>query len=167
MENPLCTVDDFTASDLQFEERAAGQQFAFGAVPVFLGGTMLAAARFPVGVREAGDFFVGVPPGGDVYVLKQVLHDWEDAEACSILRRCREAMKSGAKLLIFEQVIADRGPTALLGALIDLMMLVVHAGRERTQGEFESLLRASGFELTQLKATHTPISLLEAVPIKQ
>jgi hypothetical protein len=76
-------------------------------------------------------------------------------------------MKSGAKLLILDQVITDRGPTALFGALIDLLMLVVHAGRERTQGEFESLLRASGFELTQVKATHTPISLLEAVPIKQ
>jgi hypothetical protein len=115
----------------------------------------------------AGDFFLGVPRGGDVYVLKQVLHDWEDAKARSILRRCREAMKSDAKLLIFEQVIADRGPTALLGALMDLLMLVVHAGQERTQGEFESLLRASGFELTQVKTTHTPISLLEAVPIKQ
>jgi ubiquinone/menaquinone biosynthesis C-methylase UbiE len=80
----------------------------------------------------AGDFFESIPPDGDIYVLKQVLHDWDDPRALAILKTCRRVMKPGAKLLVVELVVPEAGPAALFGSLIDLQMLVVHGGRERT-----------------------------------
>ena len=112
----------------------------------------------------AGDFFESVPPDGDIYVLKQVLHDWDDPRASTILKTCRKSMGPGAKLIVAELVIPEAGPAALLGSLLDLHMLVVHAGRERTKEEFVELLDDSGYELKRVIATSTPISLIEAIP---
>jgi O-methyltransferase domain len=87
----------------------------------------------------AGDFFVSIPPHGDIYVIKQVLHDWDDARASAILNNCRRVMKTGAKLLIVEMVVPDAGPAALTGSVMDLQMVVMHGGRD-TRDEFVKLL---------------------------
>ncbi|MEU5881423.1 methyltransferase [Spirillospora sp. NPDC047279] len=110
-----------------------------------------------------GDFFAGVPDGGDVYVLAQILHDWADDEAVAILRRCREAMPGDGVLLLLEQVVPeDGGPHP--AKLLDLHMLVLLGGRERTAGEWEALLGRGGFGLAA--AAQGPRStLIEARPL--
>ena len=113
----------------------------------------------------AGDFFESIPPNGDIYVIKQVLHNWDDLRASAILRNCRRVMKTNAKLLVAELIIPEAGPAALLGSLLDLHMLVIHGGRERTEQEFANLLRASGYELQGAIATPTPVSIIEALPV--
>ena len=112
----------------------------------------------------AGDFFESIPLDGDIYIMKQVLHDWDDLRASAILKNCRRVMKTSAKLLVAELIIPEVGPGALLGSLLDLQMFVVHCGRERTKDEFETLLRGSRYKLQRVIATPTPISLVEALP---
>ncbi len=119
-----------------------------------------------------GDFFEQVPAGGDVYVLSWILHDWDDAAATKILRTCREAMSTTGKLLIFELVAPERmeanaAPASLSERVtrLDLSMLVLMGGRERTASEFRQLLAASGFALRNVLETPSPRSLLVAAPI--
>ena len=94
----------------------------------------------------AGSFFDGVPAGADAYVLKSILHDWDDEGAQRILRHCRASMHSGARLLIIERILAppDEGAEAKLS---DLNMLVNAGGRERTREEFAAILAAAGLAL--------------------
>jgi hypothetical protein len=109
-----------------------------------------------------GDFFVEVPPGGDAYVLMNVLHNWADDEARTILVRCREAMPSGSRLAIVEMVIPEA--RADYSAVFDLEMLVLfRGGRERTRAEFATLLDDAGLRLARLQATASPATVLEAV----
>ncbi|MBB4772393.1 methyltransferase [Actinomadura livida] len=96
-----------------------------------------------------GDFFRAVPEGGDVYVLAQILHDWDDARATEILRRCREAMPGHARLLILEQVVPDDA-VPHPAKLLDLHMLVLLGGRERGEGAWRALLAAAGFEVERI-----------------
>jgi SAM-dependent methyltransferase len=110
-----------------------------------------------------GDFFDAVPTGGDLYILKWIIHDWNDEQSLDILRNCRRAMNPGGKLLLVESVI-PRGDEPYLGKLIDLVMLVMTGGRERTEGEFRDLLAAAGFRLTQVIPTRSPSRVIEAVP---
>jgi hypothetical protein len=109
-----------------------------------------------------GDFFTEVPEHGDVYVLAQILHDWDDGQATQILRGCRAAMRPGTTLLILEQVVPDGGgphPAKLL----DLHMLVLLGGRERTEGQWRQLLTDAGFATARI--TQGPRSaLIEATP---
>ncbi len=107
----------------------------------------------------AGDFFAGVPERNDAYVLKGILHDWDDAAATSILRACRRAIAPGGTLLVIERLIAppNEGADAKFS---DLNMLVVPGGRERTRDEFATLFIASGFRLTHVRATGTRMSIL-------
>jgi O-methyltransferase domain/Dimerisation domain len=95
-----------------------------------------------------GSFFERVPEGADAYVMRVVIHDWEDDEAIAILKVCRRAMRESAKLLLIERVVGPPGenPTAKFS---DLNMLVLPGGRERTDEEFSELFAKSGFELTQ------------------
>lgn len=98
----------------------------------------------------SGDFFTEVPSGGDVYVLVQVLHCWDDHDAVRILRQIAAAMPAHGKLLLVERVIPDdnlRHPAKLL----DLHMLVVLGGRERTNSDWRELLAAGGFELLEVQ----------------
>jgi O-methyltransferase domain/Dimerisation domain len=97
-----------------------------------------------------GDFFASVPAGGDVYLLKSVLHDWPDERCLTILRNCATAMSSDARLLIVDAVLADRmtaSANELPGALLDLIMLVYAGGRERTATEFAQLLDEAGLRV--------------------
>lgn len=92
----------------------------------------------------AGDFFASVPSGGDLYVLRDVLHDWPDERCVELLAACRRSMPATAGLLIIERVV-DEDATAWLGRVMDLYMLCVLDGRERTLAEFQRLLGAAGF----------------------
>jgi len=119
----------------------------------------------PVGDRcavVAGDFFDAVPDGGSFYVLAQILHDWDDGHCVKILRNCREAMLPGAKLLIIEQVIPPRNEPSL-GKWLDLHMLVLIGGRERTEAEYASLLSAADLKLDRVIPTAAGASILEAI----
>jgi O-methyltransferase/methyltransferase family protein len=115
--------------------------------------------------KIGGDFLQKVPPGGDAYVMKSIIHDWADAEAIVILQRCREAMRDGACLLLVERVLPEViGPADLEALLGDLNMLTGPGGLERTEAEFAELLRESGFRLEKVVPTGTVMSVLEAAP---
>ena len=108
-----------------------------------------------------GDFFESVPPGADIHVLKQIIHDWSDTECTTILRNCHRALNPNGKLLLVEMVIpADN--SASLAQAMDLNMLVLLTGRERTESEFRDLLAAGGFKLERVMPTHSPFSVIEA-----
>jgi hypothetical protein len=111
----------------------------------------------------ACDFFLGVPSGGDLYLLANVLHDWPDEEACRILGNCREAMDRSGILLIVEMLV-EPGNEPSPVKLLDLEMLVVTGGRERTRGEFEGLLQTSGFSLKRVLPIGQGVFALVAVP---
>jgi O-methyltransferase domain/Dimerisation domain len=109
----------------------------------------------------AGDFFDAVPPGGDAYIMKLVIHDWDDERAIRILRNCHRAMRPRSKLLVVDRVIAP-GDEADPAKFVDLEMLVLtHGGRERTQPEFKELYDQAGFEFVRVVATRGPISVIE------
>lgn len=111
-----------------------------------------------------GDFFKSVPTGADAYLMKSVLHDWDDEQAVAILKTCRAAMAESARLLVIEVVV--RGPNAPDPAkFMDLLMMVMNGGRERTEPEFDQLLSASGFRLMKVWPTRSLFSIVEAQPV--
>jgi cyclopropane fatty-acyl-phospholipid synthase-like methyltransferase len=109
----------------------------------------------------AGDFFNSVPAGADAYILKWIIHDWNDERAQTILKNCRNGVTNGGKLIVVEVVIPP-GSEPHFGKFIDLNMLVMTGGLERTEDQFRSLLAASGFRLVRVVPTDSPISILEA-----
>jgi len=114
--------------------------------------------------RRGGDFFEAVPTGGDAYILASVLHDWDDARCKAILATCRSAMPANGKLLIVELVLPVGRDEPFFGKWVDLHMLVMAGGRERTEAEYRTLLQAGGFELLRLVPTLAGPSIIEAVP---
>jgi hypothetical protein len=110
----------------------------------------------------AGDFFESVPAGGDAYVLKWIIHDWDDERAVTILKNCRRAMPQVAKLLLIEAVI-PAGNAPSFHKFMDLNMLVMTGGRERTEAEYRALLGAADLNLTRIIATRSEMSVVEAV----
>jgi hypothetical protein len=112
----------------------------------------------------AGNFFDEVPAGGDLYILKSVLHNWEDAPAVKILQNCRRAMGKETRLLVAERVIPP-GNTPSEATLFDINMLVVTGGQERTEIQYGALFQAAGLKLERVLSTHSPLSLLEAVTL--
>jgi hypothetical protein len=112
---------------------------------------------------RAGDFFASVPAGGDAYVLKAVLHDWDDERATAILRTCRRDMPSAATLVVIERALGgpNENPDA---AFSDLNMLVGPGGEERTEEEYAALLHGAGFRLTRTAPTDIEVVVLEAHP---
>jgi hypothetical protein len=140
--------------------------WVFDLAPVVEGAErMLADAGVAArGTGIAGDFFAAVPSGGDLYLLKSVIHNWDDADAVRILRTCRQAMAEHARLLVVERVI-PLGNTAAEAKLFDINMLVVAGGQERTEDEYRALFQAAGFDLTRIIATNSPLSLIEGMPV--
>jgi hypothetical protein len=113
----------------------------------------------------AGDFFEAVPGGGDAYVLKWILHNWNDEQSTIILDNCRRAMPAGAKLLLVERIMPERlGVSAAdqASARADLNMLIQTAVKERTEAEFRALLAATGFHLTKSVPAGGNLSFMEA-----
>jgi hypothetical protein len=113
---------------------------------------------------QGGDFFRSVPAGGDVYVMKKVIHDWNDERALAILRNCRAFMPAHGRLLMIELIVSS-GNEPSFAKMLDLLMLTYLGGRERTEGEYRSLLQSAGFRLQRVIPTASPVSLMEAVPI--
>jgi hypothetical protein len=111
----------------------------------------------------AGSFFEAVPENGDAYVMKAILHDWDDGRSIDILRTCRRAMSATATLLVVERVI---GPPNDIpeGKFSELNMLVQYAALERTSQEFRDLLKSGGFEMTEVVRTRSPLSIIVAQP---
>ena len=114
---------------------------------------------------EGGSFFETIPPGADVYVLAQVLHDWSDEDCVRILEACLRAGGADARLLVLEQVVPE-GPEPNVSKLTDLNMLVLLGGRERTRREFEALLEAGGWTLL-VEHPGPRWSALEAAPAQR
>jgi hypothetical protein len=116
----------------------------------------------------AGDFFQSVPEGADAYILKSVIHDWDDAKSTQILGHCRRAIAADGRLLLVELVLPDRidrSPRCQMGTGSDINMLVNVGGRERTDADFRGLLATSGFRLTSIRPVeNTMVSVLEAEP---
>jgi hypothetical protein len=112
----------------------------------------------------AGDFFTAVPAGADAYVLSQILHDWEDEQCLTILKHTRQVTPKHGKLLVVELVIPP-GNEPFFGKWLDLHMLAIPGGRERTEAEYSTLFRDAGFELTNIVPTPAGPSVVEAVPI--
>jgi hypothetical protein len=116
----------------------------------------------------AQDFFREVPQGGDAYILKHVIHDWDDESAVRILKNCRSAISEHGKLLIVEGVYPPRiaqSADARGAAANDVNMLVSTGGRQRAEAEFRSLYQAAGFRLTRIIPTRARVSIVEGVPI--
>jgi O-methyltransferase domain len=111
-----------------------------------------------------GSFFEAVPAGADAYILKHIIHDWDDERALAILQNIRRAIQPSGRVLIVEVVIAP-GNEPSFGKLLDLEMLVIPGGRERTGAEFRDLLAGAGFRLAEIHETAAHTSIIEGVPV--
>ncbi|MFO0697163.1 MAG: methyltransferase [Polyangiales bacterium] len=152
----------FLAAVLNREPTAKGVLFDQPQVVESAGATLEAAGVASRVERVGGSFFESVPAGGDVYLLKHILHDWNDAECVAILERVRAAMAPGAKVVVVEMLITDDGPPSP-APLMDLNMLVMLTGRERTAEEFGALFAKAGLRLAGVTPTHSPMAVIEAV----
>jgi len=111
---------------------------------------------------KTGSFFDSIPAGGDVYVLSRILHDWPDDKAATILANCRKAIKEDGTLLIRDNVLSDND---VQGSTLDVTMLIMTGGEERTESEWKNLLQSAGFALTRVYKKEGQLDLLEAKPV--
>jgi hypothetical protein len=115
----------------------------------------------------AGDFFQSIPDGADAYILKSVIHDWDDEHSARILANCRRAMADDAKLLLIEPVLPERSTASALQATLsrhDLNMLVALGAQERTEREFAALLGGAGLRIVRTVPAGPVYSLIECLP---
>lgn len=136
----------------------------FDAAPVIAGaGAILEKQGVAARVETvAGDFFVSVPQGADAYMMKHIIHDWDDSRSLNILTNINAAMAPAGKVLIIESVVPE-GNEPHYSKVLDLSMLVLPGGAERTAEEYRELLAAAGLRLTRIVPTKTPLSVIEAV----
>ena len=113
---------------------------------------------------EAGSFFETVPSGGDAYILSHVIHDWSEEQCLRILGHCRKALNPGGRVLLVEMVLPE-GDTPHPGKILDITMLVLPGGEERTPDEYRDLLGKAGFRLERIVPTESAVSVVEAVPV--
>jgi O-methyltransferase domain/Dimerisation domain len=111
----------------------------------------------------AGNFFESVPEGAAAYLLCGVVHDWDDDRAVTVLRNCRKAMTGDSRVLIVDMIVPETN-SASFSKLLDLNMMVMTGGRERTKAEFHALLDAADYRLTRIIPTMAPQSIMEAMP---
>jgi hypothetical protein len=110
---------------------------------------------------EAGSFLEFIPEGADGYLMKMILHDWNDEQCLQILNNCSRAMKPGSRLLVIEAVIPE-GNAPHPGKFMDINMLAMTGGRERTEKEFKELFGKAGLKLSKIIQTHSPMfSIIE------
>jgi ubiquinone/menaquinone biosynthesis C-methylase UbiE len=110
-----------------------------------------------------GDFFAAVPDGGDAYLMKYILHDWDDERAVAILRACRRVVPAGGRLLVVEQAI-PAGNAPSFAKTQDINMLINLGGRERTEAEYRALYGAAGFDLTRTIPLLGELRIIEGIP---
>ncbi len=113
---------------------------------------------------EAGSFFESVPAGADAYILSHIIHDWSEQQCLTILGNCRRAMSPQGRLLLVEMVLPG-GDAPHPGKMLDMVMLMVPGGRERTEAEYAALLEKAGLRLTGVTPTASPVSVVEAVAV--
>jgi hypothetical protein len=111
-----------------------------------------------------GDFFQSVPEGGDACLLRHIIHDWDDARCRTILGHCRRALPATGKVLIVESIIPP-GNEPSFAKWLDVNMLVIPGGKERTEAEYGELLRETGFRLMRAVPTRTEVSVIEGQPV--
>jgi hypothetical protein len=112
-----------------------------------------------------GDFFTDALPAADAYIVKSVIHDWDDERSVALLRRIREAMPPEARLLVVEPIVPEEPGSSEFDAMLahtDLNMLVVTGGRERTEAEFRGLVERAGLRVTRLVPTPATLAIIEA-----
>ena len=113
---------------------------------------------------EGGDFFQAVPAGGDAYMMMHIIHDWPDDKAATILRNCRKAVNPGGKVLVIDAVVA--GPNVPdMAKILDLEMMVLPGGKERTEPEFAALFASAGWKLSRVVRTKSTKCVIEGVPV--
>lgn len=109
----------------------------------------------------SGSFFDSVPPGADAYLMRHIIHDWDETKCHTILQNCHRAMTAKSKLLVVESVIpSGNGPFG--GKILDLVMLLIPGGQERTEDEYRSLFQQANFRLTRVLPTASEVSIIEA-----
>jgi hypothetical protein len=108
----------------------------------------------------AGSFFDAMPEGADAYILRHIIHDWDEEKCLTILHNCHSAMPTGGKLLVIESVIPP-GNEPFHGKFLDLVMLLIPGGKERTASEYRALFEQAGFELTRIVPTGSEVSIVE------
>ena len=113
---------------------------------------------------QGGDFFESVPPGFDACILSHVIHDWEEDLAVKILENCRKAIQPGGKLLILEWILPE-GDTPHVAKVVDINMMMLMGGEERTGKQYARLLEKSGFQMNRIIPTACECSIVEALPV--
>ena len=108
----------------------------------------------------SGNFLEHVPPDGDAYLMSGVLHDWDEEHALRILKKCRHSMAPHGRVLVIECVMPGEDEVSF-SKLLDLNMLVMNGGRERTEAEFRALFDAAGLRMTRVIPTVSPLSVIE------
>ena len=111
----------------------------------------------------AGSFFESVPAGCDLYILSHVIHDWSEEQCFTILANCRRAMSPSSRLLIIEMILPE-GNNFHPGKMLDMTMLALTTGQERSEAEYGALLEKANFKLTRVIPTNSPVSIVEAMP---
>lgn len=152
------------ASILRSARQARGVLFDLPAVVEGAGRVFDAAGVRARASVESGSFLDRVPAGADLYVMKNVIHDWDDEHAVEILRNIRTGIDDGGRLVLLEMVLPERA-SSFIGHILDLEMLLMLHGRERTRSEYSELLRRAGFRLTKVIPTVSPLSVIEAAPV--
>ncbi len=109
-----------------------------------------------------GSFLEFVPSGADTYLMSSVIHDWDDEHAITILENCRRSMRRHSRLVVLEFVVPD-GEQASFSTLLDLNMLVMNGGCERTAKDFRELFEVAGLKMTRIIPTMSPLCVVEAV----
>ncbi|MFD5805217.1 MULTISPECIES: methyltransferase [unclassified Streptomyces] len=113
---------------------------------------------------EHGGYLGKLPPGGDAYVFKHIIHDFSEADAVTALRNAREAIAPGGRLLVIEYALPENNEKHI-GHTIDLWLMLMLGARERTRAEYSELFAKAGFELTRVVPTSAPISVIEGIPV--
>ncbi|MEP7304734.1 MAG: methyltransferase [Acidobacteriota bacterium] len=108
-----------------------------------------------------GDFFVFVPGGADIYTLKDIVHDWDDERALRILTNVRGAMSGSARLLVIERIVPPGGEPSV-SKIVDMSMLVLTGGKERTDMEYRALLHSAGLRVRRVTRLDQETSIIEA-----
>lgn len=111
-----------------------------------------------------GDFLESLPEGADAYLLKHIIHDWDDKRAVEILKNCRRSMSPHSKLLLIEEIVTT-APEFAPAKVLDIQQLLMPGGRERTEEEYRKLLEEAGFELTAVIQTQSSLSIIESKPV--
>jgi hypothetical protein len=115
--------------------------------------------------KIAGSFFEKIPRGADAYLMKDILHDWDDDRSITIMKNCRKAMEPGKRLLIVE-IVVEKNSTELPGPLVDLQMMTVTCeGRQRSASDFKNLFEKAGFRFSRVVPLAMPISIVEGFSV--